>query len=124
MNDQPGRRRTRSEIREIIEAYYASGQTQSNFAIRRGIGVSTLSVWLRREREQTMVRTPSLEKEPNLVEVSLSGAEPGRQQPGRQQPCGDFEIEFAGGERLRMRRGFLAEEFRVIVEVLRRQEVR
>jgi len=119
MNDQLSRRRTRSEVREIIEAYYASGQTQSNFAIRRGIGVSTLSLWLRREREQTKVRTPSLEKEPNLVEVSLSGAEPGRQQPG-----GDFEIEFAGGERLRMRRGFLAEEFRVIVGVLRRQEGR
>jgi hypothetical protein len=64
-----------------------------------------------------MALTPSLERELNLVEVSLSGTE-----PSRQQPCGDFEIEFAGGERLRMRRGFLAEEFRVIVEVLRRQE--
>ena len=122
MNDQPGRRRTRSEIREIIEAYYASGQTQGDFAIRRGIGISTLSLWLRREREQSTARTLSREREPHLVEVSLSGAEPGRQQPGRQQPGGDFEIEFAGGERLRMRRGFLAEEFRVIVAVLRRQE--
>ena len=117
MNDQLSRRRTRSEIREIIEAYYASGQTQGDFANCRGIGVSTLSLWLRREREQTMARTPSLEREPSLVEVSVSSAEPGRQQPG----C-DFEIEFAGGERLRMRRGFLAEEFRVIVAVLRRQE--
>ena len=117
MNDQLSRRRTRSEIREIIGAYYASGQTQGDFANRRGIGVSTLSLWLRREREQAMALTPSLEREPNLVEVSLSGTEPSRQQPG-----GDFEIEFAGGERLRMRRGFLAEELRVIVEVLRRQE--
>jgi hypothetical protein len=50
-----------------------------------------------------------------LVEVSLAGAS------GR-EPAADFEIEFAGGERLRMRRGFLAEEFRVIVGVLRRQE--
>jgi len=119
MNDQFGRRRTRSEIREIIESYYASGQTQGDFAMRRGIGVSTLSLWLRREREQAMALTPSLERKPNLVEVSLSGAE-----PGRQQPCGDFEVEFAGGERLRMRRGFLAEEFRVIVGELRRQEGR
>ena len=117
MNDQLSRRRTRSEIRDIIEAYYASGQTQGDFAMRRGIGVSTLSQWLRRERGQTMAQTPSPEREPNLVEVSLSGAEPGRQQQG-----GDFEIEFAGGERLRMRRGFLAEELRVIVGVLRRQE--
>jgi hypothetical protein len=119
MNDQPGRRRTRSEIREIIGAYYASGQTQGDFAVGRGIGVSTLALWLRREREQAMERTPSPERKPNLVEVSLSGAGPGRQQPG-----GDFEIEFAGGERLRMRRGFLAEELRVILEVLRRQEGR
>jgi len=117
MNDQLSRRRTRSEIREIIEAYYASRQTQSNFAIRQGIGVSTLSLWLRQEREQTMARTPSLEREPSLVEVSVSSAEPGRQQPG----C-DFEIEFAGGERLRMRRGFPAEELRVIVGVLRGRE--
>jgi hypothetical protein len=119
MNDQLSRRRTRSEIREIIEAYYASGQTQGDFAVRRGIGVSTLALWLRREREQATARTPSLEREPNLVEVSLSGAEPGRRQPG-----GDFEIEFAGGERLRMGRGFLAQELRVIVEVLRRREGR
>jgi hypothetical protein len=117
MNDQFSRRRTRCEIREIIEAYYASGQTQGDFAMRRGIGVSTLSLWLRREREQATARTLSLQSEPDLVEVSVSGAEPSRQQPG-----GDFEIEFAGGERLRMRRGFLAEEFRVIVGVLRRQE--
>ena len=117
MNDQLSRRRTRSEIREIVEAYYASGQTQGDFAVRRGIGVSTLSVWLRREREQGMVQALPLEREPDLVEVSLSGAQPGRQQPG-----GDFEIEFGGGERLRMRRGFLAEEFRVIVGVLRGQE--
>ena len=119
MNEQLSRRRTRSEIREIIEAYYAIGQTQGDFANCRGIGVSTLSLWLRREREQAMVLTPSLEREPNLVEVSLSGAE-----PSRHQPRGDFEIEFTGGERLRMRRGFLAEEFRVIVAVLRRQEGR
>jgi hypothetical protein len=119
MNDQLNRRRTPSEIREIIQAYYASGQTQGDFAVRRAIGVSTLSLWLRRERKQAKLRTLSMEREPNLVEVSLSGAEPGRQQPG-----GDFEIEFAGGERLRMRRGFLAQEFRVIVEVLRRQEER
>jgi len=119
MNDQLSRRRTRSEIREIIGAYYASGQTQGDFASRRGIGVSTLALWLRREREQAMPLTQSPGRGSNLVEVSLSGAEPGRQQPG-----GDFEIEFVGGERLRMRRGFLAEEFRVIVEVLRRREAR
>jgi len=120
MNDQLGRRRTRSEIREIIKAYYASGQTQGEFAVRRGIGVSTLSLWLRREREQGMAQALSLEREPDLVEVSLSGAGPGRQR----QPGGDFEIEFGGGERLRMRRGFLAEELRVIVGVLRGQEAR
>lgn len=114
-----GKRRSWPEIQEILAEYNASGQTQGDFANRRGIGVSTLSLWLRREREQAMALTPSLEREPNLVEVSLSGAETGRRQPG-----GDFEIEFAGGERLRIRRGFLAEEFRVIVAVLRRQEGR
>ena len=120
MNEQLSRRRTRSEIREIIGAYCASGQTQGDFANRRGIGVSTLALWLRRERGRSIALRPSMEREPNLVEVSVSrGVEPGRHQPG-----GDFEIEFAGGERLRMRRGFLAEEFRVIVEVLRRQERR
>jgi len=119
MNDQCSKRRTRNEIREILASYYASGQTQSDFASSRGIGVSTLSLWLRREREQSMAVTPSLEKTPKLVEVSLSGAEPIRQQPGS-----DFEIEFACGERLRMRRGFLVEEFRVIVAVLRREEGR
>jgi len=114
-----GKQRSWPEIQEVLAEYNASGETQRDFAREHGIGVSTLSLWLRRARENGGGGAGRW-CGAKMVEVSVSrGAEPGRHQPG-----GDFEIEFAGGERLRMRRGFLAEEFRVIVAVLRRQEGR
>jgi len=112
MNNGLSRRRTRSEIEGILAEYNGSGETQRDFAQRHGIGVSTLSLWLRRERESGAAGAGNWGRA-KLVEVCLAGAEASRREPGI-----DFEIEFAGGERLRVRRGFLAEELRVIVAAL------
>jgi transposase-like protein len=95
MNSQSSGRRTLDEVREIIGEYRTSGQTQSEFALRRGIGLSTLAFWLRREKEQGEAWAPGCSQEANFVEVSLPDLGAG----GKGTP-GAFEIEFAGGERL------------------------
>jgi hypothetical protein len=43
-------RRTRAEIAELIATYRQSGQKQREFCQQRGIGLSTLQNYLRRER--------------------------------------------------------------------------
>jgi hypothetical protein len=43
-------RRSRAEIAELIATYRQSGQKQREFCQQRGIGLSTLQNYLRRER--------------------------------------------------------------------------
>src|SRR5579862_3047928 len=111
-DDSNRRRRTRSEIQELIEGYCASGQTQREFAEGHGIGVSTLSKWIRREKDEG--NESARPRQPRLVEVSLMA-----QEPDRPAAAADFEVEFRSGERLLLRRGFLAQELGTIVAVLR-----
>lgn len=47
-----GRRRSADEVRELIEDYRSSGETQKQFSARTGIPTSTLGLWLRRDRER------------------------------------------------------------------------
>lgn len=45
------RRRSQAEIRKIVERYRASGQSQAAFGAASGVALSSLSYWLRKERE-------------------------------------------------------------------------
>jgi transposase-like protein len=47
-----GRRRwTRKQRQRLLARFHESQLTQSDFAIQHGVGLSTLSKWLRLERE-------------------------------------------------------------------------
>ncbi len=52
MKGKRGRQRTRSEREQMVEAYYASGQTQAVFAHERGIKLTTLRTWIYRRRAE------------------------------------------------------------------------
>jgi transposase-like protein len=50
----PGRRRwTRNQRQGLLARFHESQLTQSEFANQHGVGLSTLSKWLRLEREAT-----------------------------------------------------------------------
>jgi transposase-like protein len=58
-NRRVQKRHTPREREKVLSAYHRSQQTQADFVARHGIGLSTLSKWLREERQA-----------PNPVQVS------------------------------------------------------
>src|SRR5258708_30475726 len=76
MENGPGkterRRRSRAEIAELIATYRQSGQKQREFCQQRGIGLSTLQNYLRRERSDGQPKQRLLEVE--VVRKATAGA--------------------------------------------------
>ena len=66
------RRRSRAEIAELIAAYRQSAQKQREFCRQRGIGLSTLQNYLRRERSNGQPKQRLLEVE--VVPKATAGA--------------------------------------------------
>ena len=71
---------TPRERKKLLRAYHRSQQTQPEFVARHGIGLSTLSKWLREERQiaqpeeaagvlQEVVVSPSPESRVAMVEI-------------------------------------------------------
>jgi hypothetical protein len=65
-------RRSRTEIAELMAAYRQSGQKQREFCQQRGIGLSTLQNYLRRERSNGQPKQRLLEVE--VVPKATAGA--------------------------------------------------
>lgn len=99
-----GRRRrlSQQEIDELLAAYEASDLTRAEFARSRGIGLSTLSLWLRKRRERSAqsgnqhrrgrvcVPTSSPVGPPTLLEVQLTRS-------GISRGCSDVRRTRLGG---------------------------
>jgi transposase-like protein len=49
----PRRRRSADEVHALIAEYRSSGETQKQFSARTGVPLSTLGVWLRKDRESS-----------------------------------------------------------------------
>lgn len=52
LNGNTGVRLTRAQVKELLNAYYASGLTQTGFAREHGLKVSALRYWLHRDRRE------------------------------------------------------------------------
>ena len=48
------RRKTAEQRQQLLARYHQSQLTQRDFAVRHGLGLSTLSKWLRRESKQSL----------------------------------------------------------------------
>jgi hypothetical protein len=111
-----------SEIEEILAAYRRSGLTQRVFAQEAGIGVSTLQLWLRQTRAPGAIRSVNRKSSAganppaiSLLEVELAGTGAGG--GGVRTPY--YEIEFRGGECLRLPSGFGENDARRLLALLR-----
>lgn len=100
------RRKSRSsaQIREILTELKHSGLSQREFALRRNLPLSTLTNWLRKHRT-----TSAVPNQPEIIPVGRIC-----------DPSPVLEIEFPGGEILRIGNGCLGEDLRTVLAELRR----
>ncbi len=103
-------RLTTEEREERIQEYERSGLTQREYAAQIGIGLSTLSYWLRRRRREAsgMVR-------PDWVEVRPGGFDSGAFSGG----AAAYRVRFPSGLVLEIAPGFAAEELNRLCRALR-----
>ena len=57
-----GKRRSQEEIQSILKDLETSGQTIRAFASERGLSLSTLDVWRRKDRQAKKGATPELRR--------------------------------------------------------------
>jgi len=96
--------RSAAQIRKVVNELKECGLSQREFALTRNIPLSTLSSWLRKDR--SAVTTPEL---PEVIPVgTISG------------PSAMIEIEFVGGEIMRVGANCRGEDLRTILAELRR----
>lgn len=118
-NQAGGRWRTAPEIEQILAEYRQSGLTQQMFAQAAGVSLSTLQRWLRPTRSGRRVlrgasSRGSYPTNISLIEVGLGGA------AASGSACAQiYEIEFRGGEHLRLATGFSDHEVRRLLALLR-----
>ena len=103
------RRCTEEERNEIIENYRRSGRTQKVFAREAGIGLSTLSYWLRRNGGGARSNGP------DWIEVSPRPLNGGGFAP---DPA-VYRVRFPSGLVVELAPGFVAEEAGRLCRVIR-----
>jgi transposase-like protein len=113
-----------SEVEEILAKYRNGGLTQRVFAQGAGIGVSTLQLWLRQAQSAGRLVTRRSSSEASrsaisLLEVELAGKEAEREGAEARGPY--YEIQFRGGECLRLSSGFLENDARRLLALLREE---
>lgn len=96
--------RTTAEIHSILSDLEQSGQSRRHFSINRNIPLSTLQSWIHKHGFAAF---------PSLPEVIPVGALPS-------EPSAPIEIEFPGGEILRLGPGCRGEDLRTVLSELRR----
>ena len=96
-------RRTTAEIRTILSDLEVSNQSRRQFASSRNIPLSTLQVWIRKHRSTVAADLPDVIP----VGTFCESASP-------------IEIEFVGGEILRLGPGCSGEDLRTVLTELRR----
>ncbi len=105
------RRRTRSEVEELVTGYEGSGVSRTEFCRTHGVSLSTLNRYLRR-RTDTQAEPVGV----NLVAVELCGARP----PARKGEPSGLAVALARGRRIDVARGFDAGTLMQLVGLLER----
>jgi len=104
----PRRQYTIAEKRSMVEQTHVPGASVPEVALRHGVNANLLSVW-RRLYEQGRLIEGAAPKQPVLLPVKVStptllpterAASP---KPAAKAPGVWIEVEFAGGQRLRIR---------------------
>ena len=95
----------KAEARVMVEAWRGGGETLSEFAARYGVDPRRIARWASR------LHTPRPEAV-RFHPVRLVGVEPGKESGSA------IEIRLVGGRRVRVARGFDAEDLRRVLAIL------
>ncbi len=106
------RRRSRAEIQELVAEYEASGLGRTAFCQQRGLSLSTLARY--RKRQEQTAGEPTEGKRWLAVEVAGSGAGEGGQRTS------GLAVVLPGGRRIEVGRGFDAETLQRLLAVVER----
>ena len=98
-------RLTPAQRDKILAAYRRSRLSQREFAIQAGIGVSTLTFWLRKAAAGPPQEAPAFVQVPNLLSPPPAAAV--------------YRLHLAGGVILEMGSGFQAQELAALLQLLR-----
>ena len=100
------RHRTPNERADLLAEYHKSGLTQREFAARKGLSVSCLSIWLRRSRVKARSTVP-----PTFVQLPVDLSLGGNSRP-------TYKIGFPGGHSVEVSAGFDLGELRELCQLL------
>jgi len=117
MKEKARRDRSREEIRELLDEFRRSEQTQVTFAKRRGLAVSTLQYWLRgarADRKGPVRRGGAVNAPRRLVPVRVIDQPP-------PSTAGIIELEFPDGGKVRFPAGLAPEVIAPYIEAMKRQ---
>jgi hypothetical protein len=108
------RRRTRAEVRQLVEEFLSSGVRRSEFCQSRGLSFSTLDRHLKKRRWKR--KTRSTPADAKFVPVELAISKP----PAEHQASCGLAVVFSGGRRIEVQRDFDVHTFERLVSVLER----
>ncbi len=106
------RRRTRTEVRQLVSEFVSSGMRRSEFCRSRGLSFSTLDRHLKKRRWKRR----SAPADGQLVPVELATRKP----IGDSEARGGLAVVLSGGRRIEVQRDFDAHTFERLVSVLER----
>src|ERR1700737_2746551 len=108
------RRRTRTEVRQLVAEFVSSGMRRSEFCQSRGLSFSTLDRHLKKPRWKR--RRKPISSAGRLVPVELAA----RRSPKQHEPRCGLAVVLTGGRRIEVHPGFDPSTFERLVGILER----
>src|SRR3984893_16209356 len=106
------RRRTRTEVRQLVAEFVSSGMRRSEFCQSRGLSFSTLDRHLKKPRWKR--RRKRLSSAGSLLPVELAA----RKSPKQHEPSCGLAVVLTGGRRIEVHPGFDPSTFERLVGIL------
>src|SRR4029079_16932633 len=107
MQNKPslGKHRTTAERKQALADYRRSGLSQRAFAAQAGVGVSTLQLWLRQERDAPAAKATTFVPVPNLLAQAPASAV--------------YRLRLVGGAVLEIGSDYKPEQLQPLLELLK-----
>src|SRR5271165_6947648 len=108
------RRRTHSEIQQLVAEFISSGMRRSEFCRSRGLSFGTLNRHLKKQRWKKKSRRAS--SAGRLLPVELAA----RKSPTKHEPSCGLSVVLSGGRRIEVHPDFDTNTFKRLVSALER----